>query len=757
MRNRFLFLVFLLFVIITAWSQEITRKDADSMIIALKKSKQDINRIDLLLNLAQFHIFKPGESEIDFDSARVYINEAKSLNKTVKSSTANGYILLTESGITNEKGNKEVGKKMAEQAVSILETGINKTYLGRAYYQLSLYYAYDDPEQLPKKIALVQKAVTAFEQSGNLKAKARALEMLGDLYSEADNFAGAILILKQAQAAYDSIKYPALQGVYILLGSSYRELNEYGQALFYDLKALKTAQTLRDTSMQLCQIYNQIAALYNDIGMYDISLKYFWNALEIAQKSKDESAVVSIVTSMSSTFYEINQPVQALKVIELFPKKIMVSNNPDDRYRFNVCYLRAYLQTKEFNKAKPYLGIVLEFADKKMIPEIRRCNAYRFITEYYFGTKHYAKARHYLTKSIRLAEKINHEYSRVQGLRLSYVLDSTEGNFRSANKHLLSYKAKTDSISSEKTRRQFQVLGVEYEVGMKEDSIKLKDKDITLLKERNSLQQANVRQARLVRNVTIGGIILASIIIGLLYRQYRQKQKSNQLITQKNDQLQHLLVEKEWLLKEIHHRVKNNMQTVMSLLNSQTAYINNDAALTAIHDSQHRVHAMSLIHQKLYSSENVSSINMSVYIRELVSYLSESFDAGKRIRFELNIEPLEMDVSQAVPLGLILNEAITNSIKYAFPGDRNGVISISLIATGADHYLLTISDNGIGIHADLKKAGSLGMSLMKGLSEDIDGIFSIENNNGTIIKISFVHDSAVKNRTTLAESFISNN
>src|SRR6185369_16726337 len=126
-------------------------------------------------------------------------------------------------------------------------------------------------------------------------------------------------------------------------------------------------------------------------------------------------------------------------------------------------------------------------------------------------------------------------------------------------------------------------------------------------------------------------------------------QKSSNLISRKNEQLQHLLNEKEWLIKEIHHRVKNNLQIVMSLLNSQSAFIDNEPALTAIHDSQHRVHAMSLIHQKLYNADDVSSIDMSFYIRELVSYLSDSFDASQRVRFEFNIEPLEMDVSQAVP------------------------------------------------------------------------------------------------------------
>jgi two-component sensor histidine kinase len=141
----------------------------------------------------------------------------------------------------------------------------------------------------------------------------------------------------------------------------------------------------------------------------------------------------------------------------------------------------------------------------------------------------------------------------------------------------------------------------------------------------------------------------------------------------------------------------------MSLLNSQSAYIDNEPALTAIHDSQHRVHAMSLIHQKLYNTENVSSIDMSLYIHELVSYLADSFNIGQRIRFEFAIEPLEMDVGQAVPLGLILNEAITNAIKYAFPNDRSGVVSISLSNTSPNHHLLVVSIMELEYHLILRQ------------------------------------------------------
>ena len=156
------------------------------MVIELKKNKQNINRIDLLLNLAQFHIFKPGGSEIDFDSAIVYINEAKILNRSLKSSEADGYQLLTESYLANKNEQRDEARKMVEQAVAILESGTNKLYLGIAYYQLASYYNIYDYLQLPKKIRLVEESIELFRQAGNTKRRAHALELLGDLYFQND-------------------------------------------------------------------------------------------------------------------------------------------------------------------------------------------------------------------------------------------------------------------------------------------------------------------------------------------------------------------------------------------------------------------------------------------------------------------------------------------------------------------------------------------------------------------------------------------
>jgi two-component sensor histidine kinase len=221
-----------------------------------------------------------------------------------------------------------------------------------------------------------------------------------------------------------------------------------------------------------------------------------------------------------------------------------------------------------------------------------------------------------------------------------------------------------------------------------------------------------------------------------------QNRSLTNLIAEKDN----LLEEKEWLMKEIHHRVKNNLQIVISLLNTQSSYLDNDIAYNAIRESQHRMQSISLIHQKLYQSDNLALVNMPAYISDLVQYLKDSFDISSRVQFEMDIAPIELDVTKSVPLGLILNEAITNCIKYAFPQGGDGKISISLLPSGEDRYELLIHDNGIGFSetANLSKSKTLGMSLMRGLSKQLSGTFAVENRDGLTIIINFTDEKLLK-------------
>lgn len=273
-----------------------------------------------------------------------------------------------------------------------------------------------------------------------------------------------------------------------------------------------------------------------------------------------------------------------------------------------------------------------------------------------------------------------------------------------------------------------------------------KNKDIIILKNKALLQQNELKAATFLRNSMITFLILLLIILGLLYKRFKFKKKTNRLlevqqeeINQKNITLQSMLVEKEWLLREIHHRVKNNLHMVVGLLASQVEFLKNEEAVQAINSSQNRIHAMSLIHQKLYQSENLSIIDMPSYIFELTEYLKDSFEIRKSIRFVLDIDSFNLPLSHSIPIGLIFNEAVTNAIKYAFPDHKNGVINISLKTNDNKNYVLIIQDNGIGLPDDFDpyNSPSLGIKLMNGLSDDIKGKFQISSENGTKITLEF--------------------
>ncbi|MET0637983.1 MAG: sensor histidine kinase, partial [Chitinophagaceae bacterium] len=173
--------------------------------------------------------------------------------------------------------------------------------------------------------------------------------------------------------------------------------------------------------------------------------------------------------------------------------------------------------------------------------------------------------------------------------------------------------------------------------------------------------------------------------------------------------------------------------------------------------SQQRIYAMSLIHQKIYQSEDIKTIEMNNYLPELIQYLEDSFGNNRQIHFQVEVEPMKLDISQAIPVALIINESVTNSIKYAFPDNRKGVIEIRMRRI-ADQIYLEISDNGIGIDESWlvnDSPDSLGLELIRGLSRDLKARLKMENNNGTRISIVFNITPFDTNDDTLSRFLIS--
>jgi len=205
------------------------------------------------------------------------------------------------------------------------------------------------------------------------------------------------------------------------------------------------------------------------------------------------------------------------------------------------------------------------------------------------------------------------------------------------------------------------------------------------------------------------------------------------------------LKEKELLLKEIHHRVKNNLQVVSSLLKLQTGYVKDENALDLLMDSQNRVRSMALVHQKLYQSADFSEINFTEYLRQLSGHLLNSFKTNPEIvNIDISAEKLELGIDHAVPCGLIVNELISNSLKYAFPDGKKGTIVIDLQKCNNNEIILTISDDGVGFPEGInyRETQSLGLQLVNTLVGQIDGNISMENHVGTTFRISFCEERA---------------
>ena len=215
----------------------------------------------------------------------------------------------------------------------------------------------------------------------------------------------------------------------------------------------------------------------------------------------------------------------------------------------------------------------------------------------------------------------------------------------------------------------------------------------------------------------------------------------------KDEKLRNSLKEKETMLKEIHHRVKNNLQIVSSLLKLQSQFLKNKDDILIFEDSQRRIRAMSLIHQNLYNSENLSSIDFGDYVKKLVRDLFASFNVpSAKVSYDIKIDGIFLDIETSIPCGLLINELVSNSLKYAFNGSGDSVVSISLDREDETGYKLMVGDNGKGIPADIdfRKTNSLGLQLVCSLTEQLEGTITLDNSHGAEFNIDFRSGRYVK-------------
>ncbi|MVM42086.1 histidine kinase [Spirosoma sp. HMF3257] len=539
--------------------------------------------------------------------------------------------------------------------------------------------------------------------------------------------------------------YKEIYDSYLSLSSLSCSQGYFNIALFYNLEALKRAIDNGDIEKQIYAYY-VLGYVYFQANLVEKSIEAFKKSLAISRQKNQpiDARMATLLTRALLKKGKASEGLQFLRTMAQHNAGLGVPATTNDKRMmaegFGTCYaaLKQDQRAERYFKESIALGKQSDYDDCLI--------AYLGASRFFVSRGQYTKARPYINQLLAAPPGIVPPNALKDVHLLSYKADSATGNYLIAIAHYQQYKIMNDSLFNIAKSRQFDELQVQYETSQKEQRIQR-------LMQKELRQRSELDRTKMTRNGIISGAGMLALLLGLSYNRYWLKSRSNRLlemkqteINQKNHSLQTLLEEKEWLLKEIHHRVKNNLQIISSLLHSQGIFLKDEAAQSAIRESQNRVHAMALIHQKLYQSERLTAIPMAGYVTEIVDYLIQSFDREDTVRKQISLAPIDLDVTLAVPLGLIINEAVTNSLKHAFPSNQTGIIGIALKRLDSQTYQLTIKDNGIGLPADIhpNRSQTLGMSLIQGLSKQLSGLLQIYQNDGVQISLTFKEEKITR-------------
>jgi two-component sensor histidine kinase len=342
----------------------------------------------------------------------------------------------------------------------------------------------------------------------------------------------------------------------------------------------------------------------------------------------------------------------------------------------------------------------------------------------YTMQEQYEQAIPYTLKAIEIMKRTGN----IKNLWENYmhVANSYEklGQFEEALKyHKLHAESYADFLRSSTERLESELI-VKYETEKREETI--------------SRQEMQISQQRRVQTlyISIAGILILSLF-GVI-NSARAIRKKRRVLQALNQQLDAKNRQNELLMKEIHHRVKNNLEMVKSLIALQCAQMEDSTSREAMVESQNRVQSMGIIHQKLYQGENLGSIEMKDYFINLSEGILDAFDAEDKVKIEYAMETLELDIDTAVPIGLIVNELLTNSLKYAFPENAKGIVEINLSQPDPGILTLTVSDNGIGkVHGQEARGTGFGSQLIHLLTRQLNGEMTEITEAGTSTRFMF--------------------
>jgi two-component sensor histidine kinase len=587
------------------------------------------------------------------------------------------------------------------------------------------------------------KAMNATIQTNNPQAAAYAREAyrasvnFPPLVAEATvNFAERLVFIEQLDSAdqllgayYQSFvvnqsdsthltKYYLTRGA---IESRRAHLKEAGD---YYTAAIKLADQRGDLKTAGTALL-RIGSMYHREGDFKSALGYYLQAIEYFRSIKNESGLASTYSNISSVYANLEDYTHADLYLD---SSLMIEERQDKVDALIASYgnvvINAVEKRKDLHRALIFWEKLQKVSARSNTPRLKGYT-HNVNAVYYIGKGEYQQAYSAAMEAYKIGKE--HKIRFVLSIAYQNLVKATQrlNNFERAFFYQQEWNAFKDSINIAEQENALLELKTRYETENKEA-------------ENKRLLQVN-QQQEIVNKLLGGGGILLLLMLGSLFYFYKGKQRANQKLEAHKRQIELNLREKESLLREIHHRVKNNLQVISSLLNMQSYHVQDQDMMRALAEGQSRVKAMALIHQKLYQTEQLSEIDFQDYTEQLVTHLNTAFgQQDKKIKTLVNGSNIKLDIDTAIPLGLILNELITNAYKYAFNNQAEGKLMVEL-KQDETYYQLTVMDNGHGLPVDFNEANltSLGLKLVRMLIEQLDGSLTIESANGTLFKILF--------------------
>ncbi|MBU2912973.1 histidine kinase dimerization/phosphoacceptor domain -containing protein [Reichenbachiella agariperforans] len=503
------------------------------------------------------------------------------------------------------------------------------------------------------------------------------------------NISDALVLHFESIEIFEQINSPKhLAWAYNGVGALHYQQYDYDQALTYFLKSMNIRTQLNNPE-EVAKSKINIALIFNKTEQYDSSLFYLHSSLAPFVESADQLMESIVYLNLGSTF--------------------------------------SYME--EFDSAEYYFN-KSEAIQKKIGDHEGLGVLYRKLGELYSEKNELLKALDYYTLSLEYIQKLGDIGRFIETKQAQYLVYETMKDYENAYRLQSEYLILRDSLINIKNKETINEYNAKYEAEQKERVIT----ELELEQKSAALALANSQNQR---NVFVSGFTILIIFAGFLYQRYTSKKKTSELLTNKNIEITHALEDRETLLKEIHHRVKNNLQVISSLLNLQAGSLDDEAAIDAVKEGQNRVKSMALIHQRLYSADDIRGVDIHDYIENLVSELFTAFGTDRdRVESSVSAHKIKMDIDTVIPLGLILNELITNCLKYAFGGIEHGRLDIEIKEID-DILQVMVRDNGVGMDEEtMRNSNSFGWKMIKSLSRKLKAEIIVKNENGTIVYLN---------------------